>query len=356
MCRGFGLRCGCRFGAGLWVVSVSGRGLAVLTKIAFGLLLCAGSASAWAGPPEPAFLSVNFAADELVSVDPATGVVTTVGALGFNVEIGLTMARFDGELYLMDAGFGPLPPSLYTVDESTGAATLSAVLSLPGSTIDFAEALTADAAGLIAVIDDEPGNSSRSKQIARLDPATGVLTPMGRIPAGVPGDDGDLDAVAFDSVTGDLLGVDGAPQESLNYYRRVAPATGAVTEVGTFTTAEIDGLVNGLHLEGTRFFAVTSGNGASLGSIVEVSYNGSSTSLTAVTPLVAAGGSYNGLVRATVDDCPADTNNDGVLTPADFTAWINAFNNNLPECDQNGDGSCTPTDFTAWIANYNAGC
>ncbi|RNC80338.1 MAG: hypothetical protein ED559_00530 [Phycisphaera sp.] len=55
-------------------------------------------------------------------------------------------------------------------------------------------------------------------------------------------------------------------------------------------------------------------------------------------------------------DCPADTNGDGMLTPADFTAWINAFNNNLPECDQNNDGACTPTDFTAWIANYNAGC
>ncbi|RNC80336.1 MAG: hypothetical protein ED559_00520 [Phycisphaera sp.] len=54
--------------------------------------------------------------------------------------------------------------------------------------------------------------------------------------------------------------------------------------------------------------------------------------------------------------CPADTNGDGMLTPADFTAWINAFNNNLPECDQNGDGACTPTDFTAWIANFNAGC
>jgi len=54
--------------------------------------------------------------------------------------------------------------------------------------------------------------------------------------------------------------------------------------------------------------------------------------------------------------CPADTNGDGQLTPTDFTAWINAFNNNLPECDQNGDGSCTPTDFTAWIANFNAGC
>jgi hypothetical protein len=54
--------------------------------------------------------------------------------------------------------------------------------------------------------------------------------------------------------------------------------------------------------------------------------------------------------------CLADVNRDGSVTPTDFTAWINAFNNNLPECDQNGDGSCTPTDFTAWIANFNAGC
>jgi hypothetical protein len=54
--------------------------------------------------------------------------------------------------------------------------------------------------------------------------------------------------------------------------------------------------------------------------------------------------------------CPADTNSDGSLSGADFTAWINAFNSGSPECDQNLDGSCTPTDFTAWIDNYNDGC
>ncbi len=54
--------------------------------------------------------------------------------------------------------------------------------------------------------------------------------------------------------------------------------------------------------------------------------------------------------------CLADTNHDGVLTPADFTAWIAAFNAMAPDCDQNNDSACTPADFTAWIANYNAGC
>ncbi len=56
------------------------------------------------------------------------------------------------------------------------------------------------------------------------------------------------------------------------------------------------------------------------------------------------------------DDCPADVNGDGMLSPTDFSAWIGAYNANAPECDQNNDGMCTPTDFTAWVGNYNAGC
>ena len=54
--------------------------------------------------------------------------------------------------------------------------------------------------------------------------------------------------------------------------------------------------------------------------------------------------------------CYADTNGDGVLSPADFSAWVSAFNTMAPSCDQNSDGICTPSDFSAWVANYNAGC
>ena len=45
-----------------------------------------------------------------------------------------------------------------------------------------------------------------------------------------------------------------------------------------------------------------------------------------------------------------------MLSPADFSAWVAAFNAGTPTCDQNTDGSCTPSDFSAWVANYNAGC
>lgn len=67
-------------------------------------------------------------------------------------------------------------------------------------------------------------------------------------------------------------------------------------------------------------------------------------------------GEITGFVATLINNCVADVNGDGMLTPTDFTAWIDAFNNNLPQCDQNGDGSCTPTDFTAWIDNFNTGC
>ncbi|MEO1583187.1 MAG: GC-type dockerin domain-anchored protein [Planctomycetota bacterium] len=54
--------------------------------------------------------------------------------------------------------------------------------------------------------------------------------------------------------------------------------------------------------------------------------------------------------------CLPDTNNDGVVNPTDFTAWVIAYNARTPACDQNGDGLCTPQDFTSWVRNFNAGC
>ena len=54
--------------------------------------------------------------------------------------------------------------------------------------------------------------------------------------------------------------------------------------------------------------------------------------------------------------CRADVNDDGRLTPADFNAWVIAFNDGLIEADQNLDELVTPADFNAWVINYNAGC
>lgn len=69
-----------------------------------------------------------------------------------------------------------------------------------------------------------------------------------------------------------------------------------------------------------------------------------------------AGKSYVVFGRDLDMPCPGDTNGDGMLSPADFSAWVASFNAMSNPCDQNGDGLCSPADFSAWVANYNAGC
>ncbi|MCB9837127.1 MAG: hypothetical protein H6808_10425 [Phycisphaera sp.] len=65
---------------------------------------------------------------------------------------------------------------------------------------------------------------------------------------------------------------------------------------------------------------------------------------------------FNASTTMIANPCLADVNGDGVVSPADFSAWVGAFNTNAPGCDQNGDGACTPADFSAWVSNYNMGC
>lgn len=56
------------------------------------------------------------------------------------------------------------------------------------------------------------------------------------------------------------------------------------------------------------------------------------------------------------ETCAPDVNNDGAITPADFGAWISAFNANSRRADQNFDHAVTPADFSAWILAFHLGC
>ncbi|MGP1272444.1 MAG: GC-type dockerin domain-anchored protein [Phycisphaerales bacterium] len=51
----------------------------------------------------------------------------------------------------------------------------------------------------------------------------------------------------------------------------------------------------------------------------------------------------------------ADANDDGVVDPSDFTAWVAAYNQGSLLADANDDGVVDPSDFTAWVAAYNQG-
>lgn len=56
------------------------------------------------------------------------------------------------------------------------------------------------------------------------------------------------------------------------------------------------------------------------------------------------------------NDCPGDINGDGVLSGADFTAWIIAYNDGDLSADLNGNGTLEAGDFTAWLIAFQNGC
>ncbi len=73
--------------------------------------------------------------------------------------------------------------------------------------------------------------------------------------------------------------------------------------------------------------------------------------LTAAALLAAAA---SGAFAQINDDRPCgDQNLDGLVTPADYNAWIFNFNTGNPIADVNRDGAITPADYNAWILAYN---
>ena len=54
--------------------------------------------------------------------------------------------------------------------------------------------------------------------------------------------------------------------------------------------------------------------------------------------------------------CPADLTGDGVLNFFDVSAFLSAYNAQLPEADFTGDGLLNFFDVSAFLGAYNAGC
>lgn len=143
---------------------------------------------------------------------------------------------------------------------------------------------------------------------------------------------------------------------------------GDVVSVGLAHGGDV-GLWGEAGLETLNYFASASG-GISMPFAFGDLEPGAATALQVTVP--ASDGAFSGTVSVVSNDpdrpevfvavmgvvasCVADVNGDGSLTPADFNAWIAAFNAVDPRADQNGDGLVTPADFNAWVLNFNAGC
>ncbi len=172
--------------------------------------------------------------------------------------------------------------------------------------------------------------------------------------------------MVYDGASAELISMDTSPTPVL---RRMNWSTGpSITPVGGSATAEYPcPLTLGISATGSGTLSyqwykdnapLTNGGAIS----------GANTDTLTINPTSAA---TAGAYRCEVTDncstdnsgtilvntrCLADVNGNGVADPGDYTAWINAFNNNLHAAEQNCDGVITPADFSAWIANFNAGC
>ncbi|MEO1584314.1 MAG: GC-type dockerin domain-anchored protein [Planctomycetota bacterium] len=256
-----------------------------------------------------------------VQVDPDSASLTNIGP-----DIGLRSAAFDvtaaGSSYILPFDSEDNTQRVHAIDVATGSAMPIGSAGAIGDAIDVA----------------------RGTPLGTAEPFVISLGSVGNMLYGVDGDTNSL--VAIDSATGavSVVGVIGAVGTTNGGgYSAFSALTGVDTDLdGEFD--ELFGAVNQFddgngisRLGGIARFNLTSGEWAIVGTNPGITFFGFGSA-----PSLAS--------------CRADVNGDGIASPADFNAWILAFNNQAPECDQNGDEACTPADFNAWILNLNAGC
>lgn len=154
--------------------------------------------------------TIDMNSDVLYQIDVSTGVLSPVGPLGVNVAYGdLAFDSSTGILYMVDGwGHGISAPSeLYTVNPSTGVATLV------GST---------GAQSLFALGYDPTTNklygaaSTAGNGFYEINRTTGVATLIG-----IPGHD--IDGLTYVGSTGALVGLNAGPGS----VHQVTPSTGA---------------------------------------------------------------------------------------------------------------------------------
>ncbi len=108
----------------------------------------------------------------------------------------------------------------------------------------------------------------------------------------------------------------------------------------------LDGIVNAADS------SIASGNLGSAGGWADGDVNGDGMVTSADLDIISGAAPDPCGGSVTYDCC--DANNDGNCSPADFSAWVAAFNSGAPRCDTNQDGNCSPADFSAWVAAFNA--
>lgn len=199
------------------------------------------------------------------------------------------------------------------------------------------------------------GNSIHGNQGIGID-----LIPFGTIPSIVtPNDPGDADTggnnlqnfpvISDVTAAGSTMTVDGSLSSR--------PSTQYRIEFFASSACDDSGFGQGEHYLGMAEVTTDASGEAEFSVELPMAPAGMEVITSTATDINASATSeFSACFAMTLNTCLADVNGDGALTPADFSAWIDAYNTKNPVCDQNNDNECSPADFSAWVANFNAGC
>lgn len=165
----------------------------------------------------------------LGTVDPATGVVTQIGNLG-DAFAGIAFSCA-GVLYGVTGDGANVPESFFSINQTTGAATLISALGRgdDGETIGFnpVDNMMYHASGHVGTYDPVTDSGVIFERFNPTAPAPIVTTD---IPIGSPLTDEEAQALTFEVSSGMFLW---KQDHGTGPLFRVNPATGAATQVGT---------------------------------------------------------------------------------------------------------------------------
>ncbi len=298
---------------------------------------------------------------DLVDINPTTGEVQTIVPLqlpaGFTRLVGLATLTGDCRVFLVESDLGGTGhASLWGVDTNTGIAEyINDITTSDGRRTLFVEGVTSDGDSIWVSFRTQ---STSTDTIGFLG-TSGIFAET--LSIGIDQDDLAL------SLSGQLVSAElffTQPRYDLLYRVDTEGTPTLIAQYGPVQRGPL--LTPAIGFVGERLYVVPDAssepNGNRFGNTIrEVDWQNDgqlkpSVSLTRTGFFEAEMMQIDGRYGGPCEPCVPDVNRDGMLTTADFNAWILAFNDQTRECDQNGDGLCNPADFNAWILNFNAGC
>jgi hypothetical protein len=156
--------------------------------------------------------SLDRNADRLVTIDPETGQVTDVGAVGWDIaDADLTI--HNGRLYAVNTNQGGV--QLLELDMLSGAALSVVPVTAPGGAVLLAEGLTSTGGGLLIGY-SSAGSSFLSNAVGQLGLDGSISAPVNLAPLNA---NADLDGLGFDPARGRVTSVDVRPNDqTITFY------------------------------------------------------------------------------------------------------------------------------------------